>query len=152
MIYDFSHMLICLLWFCHEFPKGEIVRTYMIYLLGTYVTILCNWLILWQNVLYMYLGKFRMCLNTLRNHVSRSSVEALSLPKKTSWKCRITKARQLPRQLAYVEVQGSCSACVLDSCSTSPIYRGLRILEFWYDFLGIRECVFGPSFLLILDI
>ena len=79
-------------------------------------------------------------------------LKPLSLSKKTSWKCRITKARQLPRQLAYVEVQGSCSACVLDSCPTFPIYQGLRILEFWYDFLGIRECVFGPSFLLILDI
>ena len=42
----------------------------------TYVLILCNWLILWQNALYLYLGKLRMCLTTLRNHVSRSSVEA----------------------------------------------------------------------------
>ena len=57
VIYDFSHMFICLLWFCHGLPKGEIVRTYMIHLLGTYVTILCNWLILWQNTLYLYLGR-----------------------------------------------------------------------------------------------
>ena len=42
MIYDFSHMFICLLWFCHGLPKGEIVMTYVIHLLGTYVTILCN--------------------------------------------------------------------------------------------------------------
>ena len=48
----------------------------MIHLLETYVTILCNWLILRQNALYMYLGRFRMCSNTSRNHVSRSSVEA----------------------------------------------------------------------------
>ena len=27
-------------------PKGEIVKTYVIHLLRTYVTILCNWLIL----------------------------------------------------------------------------------------------------------
>ena len=51
------------------------VRTYVIHLLGIYVTILCNWFILWQNALYLYLGRFRMCLNTSRNHVSRSSVE-----------------------------------------------------------------------------
>ena len=44
MIYDFSHMFICLFWFCHGLPKGEIVSTYVIYLLGTYVIILCNWL------------------------------------------------------------------------------------------------------------
>ena len=30
----------------------------------TYVMILCNWLILWQNALYLYLGRLRMCLNT----------------------------------------------------------------------------------------
>ena len=44
--------------------------------LRTYVVILCNWLILWQNALYLYLGRFRMCLNTSRNYVSRSSFEA----------------------------------------------------------------------------
>ena len=53
VVYNFSHMLICLLWFCHGLPKGEIVRTYVSHLLGTYVTILCNWLILWQNALYL---------------------------------------------------------------------------------------------------
>ena len=62
VIYDFSYMFICLLWFCHRLPKREIVRTYVIHLLGTYVTILCNWLILWQNALYLYLGRSRMCL------------------------------------------------------------------------------------------
>ena len=62
VIYDFSHIFICLLWFCHGLPNGEIVRTYVIHLLETYITILCNWLILWQNALYLYLGKSRMCL------------------------------------------------------------------------------------------
>ena len=58
VIYDFSHMFICLLWFCHGLPKGEIVRTYVFCLLRTYVIHLCNWLILWQNALYLY---FRSC-------------------------------------------------------------------------------------------
>ena len=62
VIYDFSHMFICLLWFCHGLPKEEIVKTYVFHMLGTYVTILCNWLILWQNALYLYLDRFRMCL------------------------------------------------------------------------------------------
>ena len=62
VIYDFSHMFICLLWFCHGLPKWEIVGTYVIHLLGTYVTILYNWLIFWQNTLYLYLGRSRMCL------------------------------------------------------------------------------------------
>ena len=29
VFYDFSHMFICLLWFCHGLPKGEIVRIYV---------------------------------------------------------------------------------------------------------------------------
>ena len=54
---------------------------------------------------------------------------------KTSWKCKFIKAQQL-----------------VDSFSTLPICRGLRILEFNSDFLGISESVYGPSFLLTLDI
>ena len=76
VIYVFSHMFICLLWFCHILPKREIIRTYVFHMLRTYVMLLCNWLILWQNALYLYLGRLRMCLTTSRNHVSRSSVEA----------------------------------------------------------------------------
>ena len=53
------------------------VRTYVFLMLGTYVMILCIWLIFWQNPLYLYLGRLRMCLNTSRNHVSRSTVEAI---------------------------------------------------------------------------
>ena len=29
------------------------IRTYVFHMLGSYVTILCNWLILWQNTLYL---------------------------------------------------------------------------------------------------
>ena len=100
-----------------------------------YVIILCNWLILWQNALYLYLGRLRMCLNTSRNYVSRSSVEAFKSFKKSSKGCKFIKARQL-----------------VDSFSTPSIYWGLRISEFNSDFLGIRESVYRPSFLLTLDI
>ena len=60
-----------------------------------------------------------------QDHVLKPS----SLFKKSSKECKFIKARQL-----------------LDSCSTPPICRGLRILEFKYDFLGIREYVFGHFF------
>ena len=66
VIYDFPHMFICLLWFCHGLPKEEIVRTYVFLMLRTYVMILCNWLILWQNTLYLYLGKLRMCFKNFK--------------------------------------------------------------------------------------
>ena len=58
-----------------------------------------------------------------------------SLFKKSSKECKFIKARQL-----------------VDSFSTPHICRGLRISEFNYDFLGIRESVFGTSFFLTLDI
>ena len=47
--------------------------------------------------------------------------------------CKFIKARQL-----------------VDSFSTPPICRGLRISESNSDFLGIRESVYGSSFLLTL--
>ena len=39
-----------------------LVFGHMWFMLGTYVTILCNWLILWQNALYLQFGRSRMCL------------------------------------------------------------------------------------------
>ena len=42
--------------------KELCVRTYVFHMLGTYVTILCNWLILWQNAFYLYFGRSRICL------------------------------------------------------------------------------------------
>ena len=135
VIYDFSHMFICLLWFCHGLPKGEIIRTYVFHMLRTYVMILCNWLILWQNAFYLYLGRLRMYLNTSRNHVQDQVLKPSSLFNKSSKECKFIKTRQL-----------------VDSFSTPPICQGLRISEFKYDFLGIREYIFEPSFLLTLDI
>ena len=101
----------------------------------TYVMILRNWLILWQNALYLYFGRLRMCLTTSRNHVSRSSVESFKSVQEIKQECKFIKARQL-----------------VDSFLTPPICRGLRISEFNFDFLRICEFVFGPSFLLTLDI
>ena len=58
-----------------------------------------------------------------------------SLFKKSSKECKIIKARQL-----------------VNTYSTPPICQGLRISDFNSDFLGIREFVYGSSFLLTLDI
>ena len=135
VIYDFSHMFICLLWFCHGLSKGEIVRAYVFHMLRTYVMILCNWLILWQNAFYLYLGRLRICFTTSRNHVSWSSVEAFKSVQEIKQECKFIKARQL-----------------VNSFSTPHICRSLRISDFNSDFLGIRDSVYGPSFLLTLDI
>ena len=74
-------------------------------------------------------------LNTLRNHVLRSSVEAFKSIQEIKQECKFIKAGQL-----------------VDSFSTPPICRGLRISNFNSDFLGIRKSVYRPSFLLTLDI
>ena len=53
--YEFSDLrllswFICLLWFCYGLPKGEIVKAYV----GIFRNICdVNWLILWQNALYL---------------------------------------------------------------------------------------------------
>ena len=46
----------------YGFFLDALARTYVIHLLGIYVTILCYWLIFWQNALYLYLGRCKMCL------------------------------------------------------------------------------------------
>ena len=124
------------------------VRTYVFHLLGTHVNILYNWLIFWQNALYLYFGRSRMFLILQETRFHDQVLKSSSLSKKTSWKCKFIKARQLHLSSLRKLFQSS----VLNSCSTPLICRGLRNSEFWFDFLGIRECVFGLSFLLTLDI
>ena len=41
----YSRTFNVLLWFCHRLPKGEIVR----------FIFLCNWHILWQNAIYLFI-------------------------------------------------------------------------------------------------
>ena len=130
VIYDFFHMFICLL--CGsvtDFQRQRLLGHMCFLCYRTYVMILCNWLILWQNVLYLYLGRLRMCLNILRNHVSRSSVETFKSVQEIKQECKFIKARQL-----------------VDNFLTPPICQGLRISEFNSDFLGIRESVVWAFF------
>ena len=101
VIYDFSHMFICLLWFYHGLPKGEIVRTYVSHLLRTYVTILCNWLILWRNTLYLYLGRSRMCLILQETYCSSLVLKPWRLDQETSKEKLFIKTGQITRQLLH---------------------------------------------------
>ena len=124
----------------------------MFHLLGTYVNILCNWLILWQNALYLYLSRSRMFLILQEIRFQDQVLKSSSLSKKTSWKYKFIKTWQLAGQLHLSSLRKLFQPNVLDSCSTSPICRGLRNSVFYSDFLRIRECVFGLSFFLTLDI
>ena len=75
------------------------VRTYVFHMLRTYVIILCNWLILWQNALYLYLGRFRMCLILQETCCSSLELKPWRLDKETSEEKLFIKAGQIARQL-----------------------------------------------------
>ena len=115
--------------FVTDYQRGRLLGHMYFSCYRTYVMILCNWLILWQNALFLYLGRLRMCLTTSRNHVSRSSVKTFKSVQEIKQECKFIKSRQL-----------------VDTCLTSPTCRGLRISDFNSDFLGIRESVYELIF------
>ena len=92
------------------------VRTYVFHLLGTYVTTLCNWLILCQNTLYLYLGRFRTCLNTSRNHASRSSVKAFKFVQENKLIVQIHQSSTAGLTTASIELKKAVQSPV---CSTA---------------------------------
>ena len=145
VIYDFSHMFICLLSFCHGLPKEEIVRTYMFHLLRTYIILLCNWQILWRNALYLYLGRSRMCLILQKTCCSSLVLKPWRLDQETSEETLFTKVGKIARHLQT------------DSLTVARqivIYRGLMRLDRYYlsRYLSrLREfrfsdLIFGPCF------
>ena len=75
------------------------VRTYVFHLLRTYVIFLCNWLILWQNTLYLYLGRSRMCLIFQETCCSSLVLKPWRLDQETSEEKLFIKAGQIARQL-----------------------------------------------------
>ena len=106
--------------------------------------ILCNWLILWQNAFYLYLGRSMMFLILQKTRFQDQVLKSSSLSKKTSWKCKFIKAQQLHLS----SLRKLFKPRMLNNYSTPSICWGLRISEFWYDFLGIRECLwafFSPN-------
>ena len=71
-------------WCQHKILGGE--NTYVIHLLGTYVTILCNWLIFWQNALYLYLGRSRMCLILQETVFQDQVLKSCKFVQDSSWR------------------------------------------------------------------
>ena len=96
-------MFICLLWFCHGLPKGEIIRIYVNHVRNICHLELANpltkhtLLVIWQ---------IQNVFNTLRNKSSSLSVKAMQI---------------YPRiKLRSVVFQSSIAS------STNSIYRGLK--------------------------
>ena len=67
----------------------------MFYLLRTYVILLCNWLILWQSALYLYLGRSRICLILQEICCSSLVLKLWRLDQETSEEKLFIKARQI---------------------------------------------------------
>ena len=107
----FMTSLICSFVCCGFFTdcqRGRLVGHMCFSYYRTYVMILCNWLILWQNTLYLYLGRLRMCLTTSRNHISRSNVEAFKsvqeIKQESANSLKLDNWLIASRHLLYVEV------------------------------------------------
>ena len=75
------------------------IRTYVFHLLRTYIILLCNWLILWQNTLYLFLGRSRMCLILQEMCCSSLVLNSWRLDQETSEKKLFIKAGQIARHM-----------------------------------------------------
>ena len=92
-IFSFSNFLTLSLPFHIPFMTLPSVKTSVIHLLGTYVTILCNWLIFWQNALNLYLGRSKMCLILQENLFQDQMLKPCKFVQDSSWKVPVIKAR-----------------------------------------------------------
>ena len=133
------------------------VRTYVIHLLGTYVTILCNWLILQKKRILLVFGQIQNVFNTSRNCISRSSVEDIRVcPRNKLKKCLSLKLdSQLDNQLSIelkklFQPRGSTAARQhLDRQVSAELYEKQNSSSV---LTPIRFYVFELSFLTTLDI
>lgn len=105
----------------------------MIHLLGTYVTILCNWLIFWQNALYLYLDRSRMCLILQRTCCSSLVLKPRRLDQETSEEKVFIKAGQIARHLRTDSSTASWHLSTTGYLSSSSFdcYRNLD--NWWID-------------------
>ena len=118
------------------------VRIYVIHLLGIYVTIICNWLIFWQNALYLKLGRSKIFLILQEIRFQDQVLNSSSLSKKQVEKCKFIKTRQLHLSSLKKLFQPS----VLDTCSTASICQGLKKQKLCYNFLEFMNVSLGLLF------
>ena len=82
-----------------DLAASSIIRTYVFHMLRTYVMILYNWLIIWQNALYLYLGRSRMCLILQETCCSSLVLKPWRLDQETSEEKLFIKAGQIAQHL-----------------------------------------------------
>ena len=87
VIQNFSHDYLFCCGFVTDFQRGD-----------CWGHILCNWLILWQNALYLYLGRSRMGLVLQETFCSSQVLKPWRLDEETSEEKQFIKAWQISRQ------------------------------------------------------
>ena len=120
---------------------GETVRTYVIHLLG--FTILYNWLILWQNVLYLYLSRSMMCLILQETCCLSLVLKPWSLDQETSEEKLFTKTRQIARHLWTDSSTATRQIAIYRGLMRLNIYNLLRYLSRLWEF-RFSNLIFGP--------
>ena len=135
-----------MLW-AHDFQ----VLGYMWFMLGTYVNILCSWLILWQNALYLYLGRLRMCLILQEICCSSLVLKPWRLDQETSEEKLFTKAGQITRHLWTDSSTDSYLSRFNEARQILSIeVTGIQIFK--YDYRPMLMYLCRVSFFTILDI
>ena len=116
---------------------------------------MCNWLILWQNALYLYLGRSRMCLILQETCCSSLVLKIWRLDQEISEEKLFTKARKIARHLRTDSSTDSYlsrfnEAQQILSIEVSIKITGIQI--FRSDFWPMLMYLYRVSFLTTLDI
>ena len=105
--------------------------------------ILCNWLILWQNALYLYLGKSRMCLILQETCCLSLVLKPWSLDQEASEEKLFTKTRQIARHLWTDSSTATRQIAIYRGLMRLNIYNLLRYLSRLWEF-RFSDLIFGP--------
>ena len=118
---------------------------------------MCNWLILWQNALYLYFDRSRMCLILQETCCSNLVLKPWRLDQETSEKKLFTKTEQIARHLQTDSSTASRQIAIYQDLMRLDWYYLLRYLsrlrEFCkYNFWPMLMFLCRVSFLTTLDI
>ena len=116
---------------------------------------MCNWLILWQNALYLYLGRSRMCLILQETCCSSLVLKLWRLDQEISEEKLFTKARQIARHLRTDSSTDSYLSRFNEAQQILFIEVSIKITGiqiFRSDFWPMLMYLYRVSFLTTLDI
>ena len=114
---------------------------------------MCNWLILWQNALYLCLGRSRMCLILQETCCSNLVLKPWRLDQETSEEKLFTKVRQIAWHLRTDSSIVAQQIAIYRDLMRLDRYYLSRLREFCkYNFWPMLMFLCRVSFLTTLDI